>query len=367
MQFGMNVFNFGAKGDGITDDTAAIQEAINYAVKRGGGTILFPYTKEGYRLASPGIEEYEGRLVRSQLVIPPGNHNVRLMGEMPCRLLNTYNILSEERCRAVGIDSTRFGTIRNDNTHIFSTWEAPEIHDPNEKPWSMIAAPDGIMWAGKLSTTQFSIANLEFRVPMNTDKMYPTLTAANLQRISRINIENCQFCLNEQVGDATEKKYLQPNPCHTAGLIASADQNDNNVLHNVAAQGFRYGFVLGEHVVADYLYVHNCEEAIIAHDMSHISMINHVVAQHNQVILSTTRGPLFGMNPGPCYLEVGGIDVEPGLETEYPQVSNIKYGVYDPDGRLYGSLKWCMPPWAGDHPFPTVCSEHFSVKHWYKK
>mgnify|MGYP003319900491 CR=1 FL=1 len=39
--FGINVFNFGAKGDGIADDTAAIQSAINYAAERGGGKILF--------------------------------------------------------------------------------------------------------------------------------------------------------------------------------------------------------------------------------------------------------------------------------------------------------------------------------------
>lgn len=38
------------------------------------------------------------------------------------------------------------------------------------------------------------------------------------------------------------------------GLMMSGDQNDNQMLNNVAVQGCRYGLVPWEHVVADYLY-----------------------------------------------------------------------------------------------------------------
>lgn len=44
-----NVLDYGAKGDGVTDDTHAIQLAINAAFKAGGGEVLLP---EGTYLVS---------------------------------------------------------------------------------------------------------------------------------------------------------------------------------------------------------------------------------------------------------------------------------------------------------------------------
>ena len=298
-RFGINVMDFGAKGDGITDDTAAIQLAINYASERGGGRILFPYTKGGYRLASPGIEEYNGHKVRAQLIIPPENNaNIFFEGEMPCKMLYSYQVrpLSSVKHNFV---PTTFGTQSINNTRLFSDWEAPEIHDPTERPWAIIAAPEGNSGKGHFSLSQFSMANLEFRVHMNTDKMYPTQSAANFQNISRVSISDCQFCLNENVGDTIKEKELQENPCHTVGLMMSGDQNDDNVLRNVAVQGFKYGFVLGEQIVAEYLYAHNCEEAVVFHDASHMSVINHIQAQHNRRIIQIIELPLPTPNPHP--------------------------------------------------------------------
>lgn len=358
MSFGINVFDFGAKGDGVTDDTAAIQAAIDHAAKRGGGRILFPYTRGGYRIASPGIETYNGRQVRAQLVIPPEyKANIYFEGEMPCRLLNTYQVRPLE---AVEHDftPTRFGTIQRDNTRIFSDWDAPEVHDPNERPWSILSAPEGDSCKGHFSTTQCSIANLEFCVPMRRDRMYPTQSAVNFQNVSRVFVSDCQFCLDENVGDTVLQKELLENPCHTVGLMTSGDQNDDNVLRNVAVQGYKYGFVLGEHVVADYLYVHNCEEGIVFHDASHLSIITHVVAQHNRRILTTTREELFGHRKGKCNVLVETLNFECGTGLK-PEISQLEYGVYDPESRLHGSLVW-HKPW-GKQEFPSVCGEGFRI------
>lgn len=357
----LNVLLFGAKGDGVTDDTEAIQRAIDYLDKRGGGKLYFPYTAAGYLIASPA-KEYasDGSLVRAQLILPPTGSNIQFEGEMPCKLLYTYQVRPLESV-AQHFTPTRFGTMGMPNVCLHSTWDAPEVTDSLERPWAVLAAPEGDSCDGRFSRNQFSMKNMEIRVHLDTARMYPTTSAAFLKNVSRLLIEDSQFCLDEQVGDTVLEKSLQPNPCHTIGLHASGNQNDDQILRNVAVQGFRYGFVLGEHICADYLYVHNCEEAIVFHDATHLSTIGHIVAQHNRIILSTTRGKMFGNNPDDVNLTIGVLNFEGGQTVASPpEVSKLVYGIYDPESRLHGSITW-HEPW-GLGIFPVYGAKGFRVR-----
>lgn len=65
-----NVQNFGAKGDGITDDTAAIQSAIDAAAAAGGGQVYLP---TGTYIVSGGEEPSDGCLMLKSNVFMYGD------------------------------------------------------------------------------------------------------------------------------------------------------------------------------------------------------------------------------------------------------------------------------------------------------
>lgn len=51
----VNVKDFGALGDGVTDDSNAIQQAIDFAYGRGGGIVYVPFSENGYLISSRSL------------------------------------------------------------------------------------------------------------------------------------------------------------------------------------------------------------------------------------------------------------------------------------------------------------------------
>jgi hypothetical protein len=76
------------------------------------------------------------------------------------------------------------------------------------------------------------------------------------------------------------------------------------------------------------------------------------------VILSTTTTNLFGHGREPCNVIVRAVNFESGRGLP-PKVSQLVYGVSDPENRLRGSLVWHQP-W-GDGQFPVAGAKNFNI------
>jgi len=97
-----NVSAYGAKGDGTTDDTTAIQNAINAATAAGGGTVVFPYPSNYYR-------------VSSKITL---DSNITLLGLGDRPLIYNDGDTAEPIFEAVGTPSSRKSDIKIENLSI---------------------------------------------------------------------------------------------------------------------------------------------------------------------------------------------------------------------------------------------------------
>ena len=80
----LNVKDFGAKGDGVTDDTQAIQSAIDTASEAGGGIVYFPrgiYLVSGITLKDFATLFGEGKITTTIKLIDGANQHVIQAGD----------------------------------------------------------------------------------------------------------------------------------------------------------------------------------------------------------------------------------------------------------------------------------------------
>ena len=344
-----NVRDFGAKGDGRTDDTHAIQQAIDYVMDRGGGTLFFPNGR--YRLATL----QQGHRLSAHLLIPnkrtPEKRDyvmLRLRGEgsvsTPCAYASHT---AEDRME-----------VWSNGTVLYSDLLGDLQTDPTQPPVSILAADGGENIYG-LNSTTIRLEDLAFCVKAE-EGGFPRLSGVNMAYAATVYADNLLIYTsvrNMVLGSPSAAGH------YSAGFIGprtwcNPEENFQNI--NVKS-AFRYGFIFSEHANGNNLSAWNCDHAYVFSRMDHSAWFGRIHAQNCAHTFTSLDVEFAGHTVGRSYVRVEqvGIEINTGQK---PVACNYLTFIDDPQNRLYGSFEYHIVVsnvGADNSYFKATGGEHF--------
>jgi parallel beta-helix repeat protein len=118
-----NVQNFGAKGDGVTDDTAAIQQAIDAAAAAGGGQVYVP---PGTYIVTGGEEPSDGCLMLKSNVYMYGDgmgvSNIKVADGSDTKITGIIRSAYGEETHDFGLSNLTLDGNRDNTTGKIDGW-----------------------------------------------------------------------------------------------------------------------------------------------------------------------------------------------------------------------------------------------------
>jgi hypothetical protein len=336
---------FGAKADGVTDDTEAIQKAINTVFAQGGGIVFFP--RGVYVLGKPPVtRDIRGNNPNGQIYIPSRElaklkedgtgianleeHNkqggISLVGEcVPLSTVGQYAVhqTDPEQVKLVMEMAAPFA-----GTVLYSTYT--NLH-PDSKPTAILgfSVPQDTHFG--FGSGQTELKNLTFRAHAEKGKGYPTLSGINAQCARSIVMAN----VNVDV-DLPLPKLVDP-PCDVAGIIFPKVNCELSYVANLGVYGFKYGYIFGEHSNGDAIYAATCTHAFVFSGGSHIICLGLLTAQNCRHQLTSLSTSLLGHPPGRAFLKIEAVNIERNPK-QIPYDFNYLNFVNDPGNLLYGSM-----------------------------
>ncbi len=203
-----NVLDYGARGDGKTDNTEAFSRCLKSVFEAGGGRMYLPAGLYRGRILIPAVEA-------------PERITIEIVGESNPVFL--------------------FGTVgrhemRNHNTIIENT--------STSGPAVIYAIPPDFK-TNKFSPIHIIIKDIEVRTYSN-----PRINGIDLERASQCRIENVMV-------DTGVYNVQEVEPTHgTKGIITPAINNGAfTVLRNVVVTGYHTGILVNEHTAGDNIVV----------------------------------------------------------------------------------------------------------------
>jgi hypothetical protein len=272
-----NVIDYGAVHDGVTDDTVAIQAAINACHTAGGGTVFFP---AGTYLIAGALQNAISCTVggvaydvdfNSQLYIKPDPvtsamfRMITLEGE--CN--NAYiPWIYGSSGSMVLLKSTIAGS--GTNPSVIGTGRAGATYPYNH----------------------ITIKNINISVNPFVGTTGPSMCGVNLYYSDHNVIDNlfCGVHLNTSIATAT-----QPTN-HVFGLVTGRGNGNFPIIKNYKAIGFYYGLIIGDGVHASDVFLAWNYIGLMSHFGTQCgSIIDYAVINWNAYDIASAQETMFGV------------------------------------------------------------------------
>lgn len=293
-----NVMDYGATGDGSTDDTVAIQDAIDAAEAAMGGVVYFP---AGVYVVNGALQD-TGRS-KSQLLLPLRH------------CLDDEQITIELRGEAPP------------PTIVSVVGDTPLPQGLSVIKGTLNTGSGGALlggWGPAGSNQDFtnccvSIKNLAFQLPAN-----PVFHGLNLRHVSAIDLDNVMVHTGEfNVADIAE-------PTTTTSIGIDCPQNGNAAyvrLGAVNVVGFYNAYNFSEHTNGQQVVAWGCKRAASFAVANHASHFVRFMAVHCQTVLHAT---------GAHYVDIDQLNIEHAASGWWVTVNDID----DSSNNLRGSINW---------------------------
>ena len=306
-----NVEDYGAVHDGVTDDTVAIQAAINACVAAEGGDVFLPngiYVIGG--ILQNGIIDSKGHLVdyNSQLYIPGIKNQftteiyvVRLIGEVPARYAGNYS-------QGVILKSTIAGT------GVYP---------------SVICSMDWLTAYYYMTYHQVYLENITIMVDGFKDTTGPSMCG--------VNFLFCSHCYLDNVTvhpDCTIAELILPDN-KVFGIGVGFVLNDFPIMGSVTVFGFYYGIILGEGVHARDIFAYRCNIGVMILNNNYGVLIDYCTTHWNAYDLAPQQDTMYGRIVGIAAIKINFWAMEDDVDTG-PEWTWRIADILDTDNLLIG-------------------------------
>nr|UVX67823.1 MAG: Pectate lyase superfamily protein [Bacteriophage sp.] len=328
--YDFNVKAYGAKGDGVADDTDAIQAAIDACCKAGGGTVFIPngiyrlhkvqsrtdgtYTKTGH-LFIPVTSNLENRIT------------LKIRGESAVQYTTFY------------VDA-RMGTgvTGNKGATLYSDYLPEDTSKALDNPISVITS---VGWTNGGIPQNVTIVKMEsFNICTKcSDLGYPFVSGVDGSLMAQLDCRDMDIRTDGMVKNL--KKSPNGHICFGMMVGASLDDPHQSLDYINISQGFNYGLISGLHLSARCIDIQTCVNAFTFSKGGHFSEFSLITIHHcaNNIVCLDKEFDNVKIGATRVLFHLFNYETQVGAT---PTDFGFKKAVVDPNNNIFGKCDYFL-------------------------